>query len=503
MFLNEYPKNVLCIPGPGKYFPKIFSLLLIFSLCSSFSPPFSWCDQNRDSSAIEDSRREGKKLAQAPGRPDDDKEETRTAPRAMKPQEMEAIESKLTEALILYYDGKFGQALPIFNAISAEVETLDIMWWIGTSAMKTGKTQLAAEKFQKMLAIDPKLYRVRLELAVAYFALGRYPEARKELDIVKASNPPEEVLKNIEKLLAAIEESTRKVITSFRFSQGIQWDSNISSGPDKRELSVTGGTLTLDTDAGKLRDWASITNLSGSVLYDVGERQGLMWNSSAELYKSAYFSHGKFNYMLLDVNTGPWWVERQDIVKIPMGVSNQEYGSDRLSWILYMSPNYEHYFNPYFSLRALYSVSRENFFDAGKNSGLDNTTRRYELSPNIFLDNRRHIITLAVGHEDCDAEVRWNSYSARYGALSFYTKFPTKTDLFLKYQFAEKSYKEPPLLYSDDRVDRRHTYTAVLSQEIYKNTFASFTFNYIDNNSTTELYDFSKETYTLSVGFYF
>jgi len=354
-----------------------------------------------------------------------------------------------------------------------------------------------------MLAVNPKLYRVRLELAAAYFSLGRYQEARKELDIVKASNPPDEVLKNIEKLLAAIDESTRKVITGFRFSQGIQWDSNISSGPDKRELSVTGGTLTLDTDAGKLRDWASITNVSGSVLYDVGERQGLMWNSSAELYKSAYFSHGKFNYMLLDVTTGPWWVDRQDILKVPLGVSNQEYGSDRLSWIFHISPNYEHYFNPNFSLRALHSVSRENFFDASKNDGLDNTTRRYELSPNFFLDNRRHIISLAVGHEDCDAEVRRNSYSARYLSLSFYSKFPTKTDLFLKYQFAEKSYKLPPPLYTDDRTDRRHTYTVVLSQEIYKNTFTSFTFNYIDNNSTTELYDFTKETYTLSVGFYF
>jgi tetratricopeptide (TPR) repeat protein len=483
---------------------KVFLFFLILFLSSALTPCVSWCDQNGELPAAADSHHERIKLAQvqteAPG---SDKEPSQAKPLTMKPQEMEAIESKLTEALILYYDGKFGQALPIFNAISTEVETLDIMWWIGTSAMKTGKMQLAVKKFQKMLALDPKLYRVRLELAAAYFSLGKYEEAKKELDIVKASNPPEEVLKNIEKLLAAIEESTRKIVTSFRFSQGLQWDTNISSGPDKRELNVTGGMLTLGADSGKLRDWASITNVSGSVLYDMGERQGLMWNTSAELYNSSYFNYGKFNYMLLDVTTGPWWVERQDIVKVPLGVSNQEYGSDRLSWIFHISPNYEHYFNPNFSLRALYSVSRENFFDASKNNGLDNTTRRYELSPNIFLNNRRHILSIAVGHEDCDAEVRSNSYSARYLALSFYTKFPTKTDLFFKYQAAEKSYKLPPPLYTDDRTDRRHTYTAVLSQEIHRNFNASFTFNYIDNNSTTELYDFTKETYTLSIGFYF
>lgn len=503
MFPDRYPKFFLHIPRQIKYLMKTFFFFILVLIHLS-TPQLCLSDTADQSNTAENQSFGSVLIAQAEtGPPSNADGGLRIKPKGMKPQEMEAIESRLTEALILYYDGKFGQALPIFNSISAEVETLDIMWWIGTSAMKTGKIQLAVEKFQKMLAIDPKLYRVRLELAAAYFALGKYPEARKELDIVKASNPPEEVLRNIEKLLAAIEESSRKVITSFRFSQGIQWDTNISSGPDKRELNVTGGTLTLDTDAGKIRDWASITNASGSVLYDMGERQGLMWNTSAELYKSAYFSHGKFNYMLLDVTAGPWWVERQDIVKVPFGFSSQEYGSDRLSWIFHISPNYEHYFSPFFSLRALHSVSRENFFDESKNNGLDNTTRRYELSPNFFLDNRRHIISLAVGHEDCDAEVRRNSYGARYLSLSFYTKFPTKTDLFLKYQVAEKSYKLPPLLYSDDRTDRRHTYTAVLSQEIYKNTFASFTFNYIDNNSTAELYDFDKTTYTLNVGLYF
>jgi len=185
----------------------------------------------------------------------------------MTPEEIETLDTKLAEALTLYYDGKFGQALPIFNEISSKVETMDVMWWLGTSAMKSGQIRTAVEKFKKMLVIDPQLHRVRLELAAAYFELGRYEEAKRELETVKAAHPPEEVKKNIDRLLAAIEESTRKIFWNVRFSQGIQWDTNISAGPDKKDLAVSGGTLTLNEDSKKTSDTASITNFGASVLY--------------------------------------------------------------------------------------------------------------------------------------------------------------------------------------------------------------------------------------------
>ena len=216
--------------------------------------------------------------------------------RQMPPGKIAALDDKLAEALTLYYDGKFAQALPIFKGISADVETMDIMWWLGTSAMKAGEARLAIEKFNKMLAIDSKLYRVRLELAVAYFELRQYNEARRELEIVKQSQPPPEVLKNIDKLLGAITESTKKVTWNVRFSQGIQWDSNVSSGPDQKILSVTGGTLTLPDGATKTSDWASIENFSGNILYDFGEKNGFMWNTTADLYNQFYFNYGRYNY---------------------------------------------------------------------------------------------------------------------------------------------------------------------------------------------------------------
>ncbi|MDA8125093.1 MAG: tetratricopeptide repeat protein [Deltaproteobacteria bacterium] len=422
--------------------------------------------------------------------------------RQMPADKIAGLDDKLTEALTLYYDGKFAQALPIFNLIAADVETMDIMWWLGTSAMNVGETKLAIEKFQRMLTIDPQLHRVRLELAAAHFQLKQYEEARREAELVKQARPPEAVVQNIDRLLAAIEESTKTLFWNVRFSQGLQWDSNVSSGPDQKVLSVTGGTLTLDDSATKISDWASIENFSGNVLYDFGEKKGFLWNTTADVYNQFYFRNGKYNYLLGDFSTGLWWVGPNDIVKLPLGISKQELGSDPLSTIYHFRPSWEHYFTSSFSLKALYSNSKERFMEL-TNQDQNNVTNRYELTPNFYFLDRRHIVSLSLGKEYVAAEARRFSYTAPYGAISYYTRFSTKTDLFFRYQFGMRDYKAAPILYNEERVDRRHSFSAVVSQELLNHLFASLSYNYIENLSNLELFTFRKQTYTLSMGFYF
>jgi tetratricopeptide (TPR) repeat protein len=422
--------------------------------------------------------------------------------RSMNPDEVEALDSRLAEALTLYYDGKYGQALPIFNAIASRVETMDIMWWIGTSAMKSGELNLAVKKFQEMLAIDPALHRVRLDLAAAYFKLGRYEEAKREMETVKAARPPEAVQKNIDRLLAAITEATRKYSWNVRFAQGIQYDTNVNAGPDKSHFDVSGGTLTISDDSRKIDDFASITNFNGSFLYHIDRDKGLLWNTGVDFYQAMYFSHHRYNYRLIDVHTGPWWTTRQSILKIPIGIAHQDFGSRWLSNIFHVDPSYEHHLSSYFSLKGSFRYARESFY-SDRNDPLENESFRYELTPSIYLVNRRHIVSLIAGFESADAKQHRFSYDGPYMGVSYFTRFPTRTEVFLRYLWAQRDYKEKPLLYANDRTDRRHLLTAVVSQGFYGHCFASLAFNYIDNDSNTELYKFSKETYTLSVGFYF
>jgi tetratricopeptide (TPR) repeat protein len=419
--------------------------------------------------------------------------------RQMTPEEIAALDARLEEALTLYYDNQFGRALPIFNEIADRVQTMDLLWWVGTSAMKTGDITLAIAKFKAMLAADPSLHRVRLDLAWAYFQLERYDDARAELETVSAASPPQAVRDNIAKLMRAIDERTKHTFWNVRIAQGYMYDTNASAGPNERDLAVQGGTLTLGDDTKKVRDDALVTSAQGNVLYDFGRRQGFAWNTEAVFYNSAYQTYSKYNFMMVDVNTGPWWVGRQDVLKIPVGYTEQYYESERLSHIMHIDPSYEHYFGQYFSLRGSYSYQKEFFYNEN-NSSLEHNTRVYELSPSVYLFNRRHILSAMAGFENRNADGRRYSYDGWYWGLTYMASFPTDTELFVRYKRMERDYKEKPLLYTNDRKDKRDVITVVVSQTFLKYFFASLAFNYTDNDSNAALYEFDKATYTVTVG---
>lgn len=130
--------------------------------------------------------------------------------RLMSKQEIENLDAIISQALELYYDRKYTAALPVFLDIAEKIETMDIMFWIGTSAARSGKLDLAKAQYEKMLQIDPSLDRVRLELATVYFAMGKNDAARKELETVKAGDPPAQVMASIQKLEKATEDRSRK-----------------------------------------------------------------------------------------------------------------------------------------------------------------------------------------------------------------------------------------------------------------------------------------------------
>lgn len=470
--------------------------------------------------------------------------------RRTSPGKIDALDSKLAEALMLYYDGRYGQALPIFNQISAEVQTTDIMWWIGTSAMNTGNLDLAVQKFKQMLEVDPNLPRVRLELAATYFQMGKYKEARQELATVKASKPPEEVVKNIDRLLATIDEATKKLSWNLRVSFGIQSDNNVSAGASNPVIHTDIGPLTLMQDSRRVSDTGYVTNLGANVLYKFLESPtGPAWNTTFDYYSVMYNKYSQYDYLMLDFTTGPWWIGRNFVAKLPVGYMIQYFGDadkdsfttsqwsssqvsgyltpsewvkrnfslgqdnsmNRLSYITHIDPSFEYFFNQYFSLKGAFTYIRETYAKKWSmdtktftdQNQFDQQTRRYEITPNFYLFNRQHILSFTGGYENSDADARINTFDNKYYAVSYFMRFPTNTELFLKFQRNYKNYKDIPIMYTYDRYDTRNMYTAVLSQNFLKHYFASIAYTYIDNSSNASIYSYDKRTVTFSIGAYF
>ncbi|MDY6970913.1 MAG: tetratricopeptide repeat protein [Thermodesulfobacteriota bacterium] len=421
----------------------------------------------------------------------------------MTPEEIEALDKKLAQALTLFYDRKYARALPFFREISEKLETMDIMFWSAMCAQRGGAPGSAIKKFNEMLDIDPNLYRVRLELATAYFNLGKYDLARQQLEVVRDAKPPESVKENIEKLIAAIDEKTRKFFPSVHFSLGIQHDSNVSTGPDRETVGVPGGgALTLTDTQKEVSDWVTVTNLSGDLLCDPGSRKGLMWDTTASFYQTNCSEHYKFDFTHLRCTSGPWWVWTSSVLKLPVAYARNSYEHDELFDTFDVSPSYEYFFTRNLSMRGMFSYSHDSY-EPSDSHGENNINRIWEINPNFYFNNRNDIVSIYLTGENRNAKDDRYSYDGINVAVSYFRRFSHDTELFARYKYSDRDYKAPELLWTNDREEERNNLYIALSQEFLKHYFASIFFNWIDNDSNTALYDYDKIIYGLNVGFKF
>ena len=418
---------------------------------------------------------------------------------AMPPDRLAELDRRLASALTLYYDRKYDQALPLFQSIAREVETTDLMFWQGNCAMQLGKTDLAVKSYQKALAINPELHRVRLELSAALMAQRRYDEAKKEADRVLRIGPPDTVRDNIEKMLAEMEKRDRKTYYNLRLWMGYLWDDNVSFGPADRDYSVPGGVLRPGSDAARQSGQGLLASLSASMLYDLGAPRDLMWNTELSAYDKNYFEKSQFNYMVFDLKTGPWWMTEDMVARLPVGYTWRGYGNDRLSQTLHVDPNLFYRLNKFFSLQGFYSYSRENFF-ADQRSGLDNHNHRGDATAQIYLGGGDHIISFMLGYEDHRAEDGRFTYDGPYAAVGYRARLPWGSEVYLRYHYNLRSYQDSELFYGFPRSDRRYSYTAVVSHNFTDNFYASFNFNYVDIRSNIEIQTTDRSTYSLGLG---
>ncbi len=194
------------------------------------------------------------------------------------PKQMQTLNKKLQKAMALYYDQSYRLAKPLLQDIALQIETTDVAYWLGMSAYHTGDNDMAIEKFSQIVAKNPAMNQVRLDLAMAYLHKGDGEAALEHLKIVLASNPPEPQKQKIEEMIAKLSGGGDKKYYAFiGGSFGLLSDNNISGQTDSRSVVIGANTILPIQDAG----WARTTNLSGKFIYDIGEPDDYVIDVSA------------------------------------------------------------------------------------------------------------------------------------------------------------------------------------------------------------------------------
>ena len=432
-------------------------------------------------------------------------QEIRKKLEAMSPREVAALDRKLAKALELFYEHEYTKALPLFQEIAEQAETMDVKFWLGICALRAGEIDLAITKFQQMLALDPGLHRVRLELATAYYRAGRYLKARKELNTVLASNPPESVKKNIERLLSKISEKTGRVYPALRLGVGLQHDSNVSAGPEDELIRTpVGGQIQLRDTQKEVSDWVGVIHMAGRLLYDVPGPNGFMINTAASLYQTHNLDHHKFDFTYFQVTAAPWWVAKRVILKMPVGFGKAIYGHESLYGRTLFTPSIEYFFTKSLSFTGGFAYLDDEY-DPPERKGQTNINRIWTIGPKLYLNGKSQVLSLFYSKEDLKAEDNGYSYDGFNIGGSLFLRLPWQLECYLRYVYSKREHDGQPLParrfgWSYDREDKRHNLYIGLTKGLWKQVFGTVYFNWLDNDSNTELYEFNKTIYGFSIG---
>ena len=181
----------------------------------------------------------------------------------------------------------------------------------GSIAMARGDWQAAIARFRAMLARDPSLLRVRLDLALAYFQAGEDGSAAYHFrQALAAEELPPAVRANA---LAFLDRIRRRKSWSVTGSLSIAPDTNINEATSAREIDLFGLPATLSEDARQTSGVGLSAGIGGG--YEARLSQDVRLRTSAHLHTRTYGS-GKsaFNEQTLSLRAGPRFLfERFDL----------------------------------------------------------------------------------------------------------------------------------------------------------------------------------------------
>lgn len=413
----------------------------------------------------------------------------------MTPVEVEGLDLQLSTALDHYYADRHKMALPHFIDLAKKAPTHDILFWLGNSAVKTEQWDTAASAYLQMLAADPDLQRVRLELGMVYFRQGSYTDARDAFETVLASDPPPTVRGNIERMLRVIDTRTQKFYGGLNLSQDLHWDSNVSTGPSATRIDApAGGFFSLGKTQREVDDWVSLTRLDGSLRYDAGDRGGFLWNTTANLYHSAHFTYDEFDFSSWQFSTGPWYRSGALTWKLPVHYTREYYDHEALDTTYGVRPNLTYRFSPQVALGGGVGLVQTEYDEDGR-SQQDKQSRTVWLNPRLSVNQGRTLLSLNLLYEDCDAEGERYSFAGYEAAVGVYQKAFWALDLSLRYKISVKDYEAAAPGWFEDRSDQRHDLYVSVGRQIWGPVSTAVYAQYMDNQSNTSMHDYKKQIY--------
>ena len=186
-----------------------------------------------------------------------------------------------------------------------DVDAVDFLR--GSIAMQRGEWQTAIERFRAMLARNPDLPRVRLDLALAYFQAGQDNRAAYHFRLALGDLDLPPIVRA--RALALLDQIRRRKSWSVSGSLALIPDSNINQATSAREVALFGSPGRLSDDARQTSGVGVSANVRGG--YEWRLADALRFRTVAGLRTRTYADTSQFNEQFISLQAGPRFLFRK------------------------------------------------------------------------------------------------------------------------------------------------------------------------------------------------
>ena len=179
-----------------------------------------------------------------------------------------------------------------------DIDDLDFLW--GSIALQRGDWQAAIARFRAMLARDPNLPRVRLDLAFAYFQAGRDRRAAYHFRLALGDRDVPAVARA--KALVFLDRIRRRKAWSVSGSLSLAPDTNINQATSARQVPLFGQPAELSEDARRTSGIGLNVGVRGGYEWRLSER--LKFGTALSLHTRTYEAD-EYNQQFLNLQAGP------------------------------------------------------------------------------------------------------------------------------------------------------------------------------------------------------
>ncbi|CAK7070264.1 MAG: hypothetical protein DELT_01838 [Desulfovibrio sp.] len=427
-----------------------------------------------------------------------------TARASMLPGADMAIGQKKQTAITQFQSGHYAQAYDTFMQLLREVpDDDDVNMGIAVSAYKLKNYPQSLMAYERLIAKYQKDARLRVQVARVYVALGEPESARLELRKAKEFNP---VItdKEIEDVVTALSASATRWQHQGRLSAGVLYDSNANQGPRSNTMNLGSFNNLFVDGAKKKASWGNYLSASFEGGYRLGDESPWWvmgdvlgyqrWNTSAGVRSNNNFGYGR-------AALGLRYIGAKALVDLRMkgDAANQHHKEGEDQDIHSFGPELTLVLVPHknFQLISRGAIEDRTYTVTDMRDGSYWTVSQFA---RVLFGERNHELLAGVTLQGNEPDVRAYKYLAVEPMVRLVLKFPYDVSFSPFVAFREENYKGPATgLETRDRRDKQWKSGASLAWDITDYLTIDATYQYINNNSNSALYEYTQHYSSMGI----